>query len=309
MHIGTHKTGSTSLQYFFNKNRHALLDQKILYPQTGLPLIPNLYGHHDLVFNLRSNDPKIWSDLVQEINASDCESVIISSEEMDTLTTKQIELIKSRLIGFNVKIIIYLREQVDYFESLYWELVKSGIESDDISSFILRNLNLGNYFALLSKWNSHFDADCISIRIFSKTLNVIDDFCHLVDINKKNLSNSNEHVNVSPPRAYVDLIRKLNKFGEINNLGKCNKKLINQILLVAKDNPERKLGLVNPALKEFLRNYFLKTNSKVTETYYQNNSGNLIFQSVGIEDFCEDWIVHDEDHMLSTFYKIGQLLE
>ena len=47
IHIGTHKTGSTSIQDFLFKNRTKLRDRGFLYPLSGISP-KNLFGQHHL---------------------------------------------------------------------------------------------------------------------------------------------------------------------------------------------------------------------------------------------------------------------
>ena len=69
LHIGTHKTGTTSLQAFFFLNRDQLKkSSSILYPETGSPRVQHeaKYGHHLLAWSILQckgvNDLSIWDE-------------------------------------------------------------------------------------------------------------------------------------------------------------------------------------------------------------------------------------------------------
>ncbi len=53
LHIGTHRTGSTSIQRFMANAEEALAEQGIIYPKTGRPDTDwtNQYGHHELAWS------------------------------------------------------------------------------------------------------------------------------------------------------------------------------------------------------------------------------------------------------------------
>lgn len=135
LHIGTHKTGTTSVQTLLRSNEQCLERNGIFIPRSGL--WPGSGGHHNLAWELNREsrfNPALgtWRDVIGEIRSHDPRVVCISSEdfaklhrEPDTLCRMRQEL---NSIGYQVKIVVYLRPQADYIEALYVELVKDGVE-------------------------------------------------------------------------------------------------------------------------------------------------------------------------------------
>ena len=92
IHIGEHKTGSTSIQDFLKRNSTALLSRpniNILYPQSGLfhsahhllayavqPEISNAGAGRELGVSSHRKD---WQDLRQEILDSHASLTVLSS--------------------------------------------------------------------------------------------------------------------------------------------------------------------------------------------------------------------------------------
>lgn len=79
IHIGTHKTGTTSIQHLLIRNSSALRERGYCYPQAGrLELSP---GHHNLAWEIssdhrfRDNYGSIGDVIKEVINADYCDSL------------------------------------------------------------------------------------------------------------------------------------------------------------------------------------------------------------------------------------------
>ena len=135
LHLGTHKTGTTSLQVFLTSNQARLARAGLYVPRAGRPW-PPLSGHHNVAWELNGDprfDPRHGSlaDLVVEVASARPPLACISSEDFEYLHDKPHQL--RRLIdalgsiGYDVKAIVYVRPQAGYAESLYATLVQHGL--------------------------------------------------------------------------------------------------------------------------------------------------------------------------------------
>lgn len=188
LHIGLHKTGSTTLQVFSHKNRDSLASCGYLYPQVGIP--NNLYGHHNLAWSLYQNGrakPEFgdWLQLRQAIEDQFLDNIIISSEDFETKHPKIIEAINNKLNGYQVKIIVYLRRQDKRIESQYTQLTKSGLYVGDINDFIELVIKQYDYFKFLEPWKQVFGKENIRVRPLEKQQikDICSDFCQSIGIN------------------------------------------------------------------------------------------------------------------------------
>lgn len=144
LHVGLHKTGTTSLQKTFFDHRAQLAEQELLYPQTGLPDSRTNWGHHDLAYSLRNADTakNLWQRLRHEADASGLDRLFISSEELSLLPfpglphAQPFKLIAEVFEGYEIKLICYLRPQAEMITSLYNHNVKSVGEQRDILDFM-----------------------------------------------------------------------------------------------------------------------------------------------------------------------------
>ena len=132
LHLGTHRTGSTSIQHLLRAKNSALQERGYFYPRSGQ--IPDLPGHHNLAWEI-SGDHRFREsagtidDLMREINKRS-ENIILSSEDFGTALDHQAKFSEFILLlqssGFLVRLIVYLRNQVDYVLRSYLALLPSG---------------------------------------------------------------------------------------------------------------------------------------------------------------------------------------
>jgi hypothetical protein len=130
IHIGAHKTGTTSLQHYFRHHGAELLAQGVLYPES----CNYQFAQHRLAFALRGmvdparqDRPQFEEEsaaLLQEISSSDCRRVLVSSEEFFSLPAAALARLGTLARDFEVHVIAVLRRPDRLFESMYNQMVK-----------------------------------------------------------------------------------------------------------------------------------------------------------------------------------------
>jgi hypothetical protein len=134
IHVGTHKTGTTAIQRFLAANAAVLAARGTHYPRAGR-LSESFPGHHNAAFELFGDprfDPALgtFAEIVAEIAASRAPRACISSEDLEYLYRRPPLLAAARdallAAGYRPVIVVYVRAQGDYLESLYAETVKFG---------------------------------------------------------------------------------------------------------------------------------------------------------------------------------------
>lgn len=132
LHVGTHKTATTSVQDLLFANRQLLAKNNIIYPNIG----PST-GHHSLVTDWIKLPPKYhskhsatneWKSLAKKYSHTD-KTVIISSEEFSRGNPNQrvnLQEIRELCKEFDsVKVICFLRNQVSFLQSVYLQVAKT----------------------------------------------------------------------------------------------------------------------------------------------------------------------------------------
>jgi hypothetical protein len=238
MHIGTEKTGTTTLQNFFNLNRVKLREQNTLYP-----ISPGVENHAKLsvysmdherndelkkIFNIfKKGDllkfrSKFEKDFMSEVKRFNPKKIILSNEHCSTRLLHDDEIYRLKeLLGYvsrDVKIVVYLRRQDDYYISTYSTWIKCGgtnkirMPNDYDSAYIQ---NRYNYKVLLDRWAKFFGMDNLIVRVFEKEQMVgnslLDDFLHVTGIEFNNFTVPSD-LNASLSPDVLEFLRIFNKF-------------------------------------------------------------------------------------------------
>jgi hypothetical protein len=162
IHIGTHKTGTTSIQAFLAKNRTRLKECGILYPYAGTR--DRLPGPHNIAWELSGDarfDPRMGtvSDLLSEVCRSEERTTILSSEDFEYLPQHPHALMNfdSMLVraGFSTEYVVLFRSTDTYGESLYHELLERGLTVSE-HDFRVR-IKKDQYFLRNDGWFFEFD--------------------------------------------------------------------------------------------------------------------------------------------------------
>ena len=125
LHIGLHKTGTSSLQNFLNRNADLLREQGCLWPQAG-----RVGGaHHNIGYQLMgkkrfSEDAGGLPELAAELSGA--EMAIVSSEELEFLELAHVRTLREGLGVHPVRVIVYLRHHDQLIASTYAQQVKMG---------------------------------------------------------------------------------------------------------------------------------------------------------------------------------------
>ncbi len=130
VHCGLHKTGTTAIQNICTNHRSLLQSQGVLYPETDDIEI----GHHNLAWEI-TGDSRFRPEAITRRKLRDQVvafegNVVVSSEDFESVlhcTDRLVPFVRHLAeTGKNVRLVVYLRNQQEYAESLYLELLKHG---------------------------------------------------------------------------------------------------------------------------------------------------------------------------------------
>jgi glycosyltransferase involved in cell wall biosynthesis/spore maturation protein CgeB len=192
LHIGSTKTGSTSLQNFLHSNRESLLAEGVLFPNAGFRVLDDdrvpSSGHSNLFYQQGAFD-----DLVDEIRENTSDTVLLSTEIISLIVSghaaQYTEKLKEILGLFSeIQVVVYLRRQDHWAESQYldsvtniWEPVTLGID-EYVST--QKSLEL-DYKLFLSKVKEVTACNDILVRLYGEVgfgKGIIPDFMESLSI-------------------------------------------------------------------------------------------------------------------------------
>ncbi|MEZ4433228.1 MAG: hypothetical protein R3F65_12535 [bacterium] len=163
LHVGTHKTGTSTVQSALHANRQRLAEAGILYPTDGVYCTPAGWagpppegGHRYLAFSMMGTwptwDPKDYTaplvacrealegDLARWRGRRGRMDAILSSEYW----FRDVDPAGLRAffdgLGYHIRVIVYLRRQDHFLESLYDQRVRAGSMTDPFEHFVERCL-------------------------------------------------------------------------------------------------------------------------------------------------------------------------
>jgi len=247
LHIGFHKTGTSSLQEFFHNNRKELLKNGVCYIKSFDSRFP---ANVDLSWAINSNPPpwasfkegspsEIISFYNEQLKSNVCDKVIISSEDF-CLYDRQPETIKNLkhyLSDYDVKVVAYIRDPLEFVISLYCHAVRAGAVKCDLKTHISGHYKFfaADYHSRLALWLKIFGKENMIIKKYSPKEfvngSLVDDFFNAIDtkIDIPNAvyskSNIGTHVWLLKPyinisNSDIDEARKNDLLSSLTKLGK-----------------------------------------------------------------------------------------
>lgn len=235
LHIGAHKTATTTIQQVYDKNRARLRKAGVWYPAYSelFPMMRNHYAHLDVAKALMGESKKLTPEQVEVFFArlhnnarsmKGVDSVLISAEpfyrgrlpgegQLPERRRGYVAQLRELIPFDDVEVVLVLRRQDDYLESLYNEHVKVTRYAEDIWSFLKDYRSRFEYKAQIELWTEFFPA----IKIFTFEELVADrnparDFLTAVfgprDVE---LEAVGQESNVSLPVGLVEFKRRLNR--------------------------------------------------------------------------------------------------
>jgi len=164
LHVGTHKTATSSLQSAFSRASADLARRGTLYPETGRIGA----GHHNIAWGLVGDDrfdsdAGYLDELAEEIRRHHPPRVLLSSEDFEYHNDRKDRLLLLRRwihrLGYEPVVIIALRDVPSYIESLYSELVAHGLTQgfDDFVRDALANRRV----VIRALWDFRLDYEAL----------------------------------------------------------------------------------------------------------------------------------------------------
>ena len=169
VHIGNHRTGTTSIQQFMYANREALWERGVLFPNATRRHL----GIMDGVFE-KGNAAKIAEDLERKADQRGAHTVVLSEEDV----CKRRDLSPLAALGerFEVRPVFFLRRQDLWLESWFSQNVKW--QWDPELSHMPWEAFLGgrerfhwiDYDRTVTRLEETFGADRVELAVFDRTL-------------------------------------------------------------------------------------------------------------------------------------------
>ena len=134
LHIGPHKTGSSSIQKSFDQASDKLLQQGVIYfaerPLPAWSLVlkfatkeqrmhPLIRRHHPTDAQALACSERAWGDLAENVKKSDAKICVLSSEHFASLPAPSVQKLLTQLRGMfpEITVVAYARDPVGLYVS------------------------------------------------------------------------------------------------------------------------------------------------------------------------------------------------
>jgi hypothetical protein len=289
LHIGTEKTGSTSVQRFLKVNRKALRARGILFPrafgdenQMALPAAAlSVFGPmRRKMFKLNTWDEvnefreRLRRDLRNELQVSDYHTALMSAEHCSSRLLADTELVW--LLNFlqeffsQIRIVVYIRRQDEFLLSTYSAHVKAGgtnrlrIPEDELLE------NRYNYWNLLSRWARVFGRQNICCRRFERRClvsgDIVADYIDATGIGRQDYHYP-KRLNASLDATSLEFLRLLNAHIPRVTADGINERRHHILSALAERSDGPLATLPEEELRAFL-SHFTDSNRNVAEEYF-----------------------------------------
>lgn len=294
VHIGTEKTGTSSIQESLFKNKSILAEHGYYFSQCAgernnlkFPLYSMSEQRGDPYFrnnNINNVDERrlfkadfedVFNREISSLSAN-IHTVIISSEHFHSLLIDESEVkALKRLVSKyfdEIKIVCYLREQVETCVSHYSTVIKTGL-TPDFNDFMTKcdpSNPYYDYLGLLERWQNVFGHKNLIVSKFSRNTlidsDIVKDFYTKINVDYANMD----------MQTHFESNRSLNYAGqcllkELNTIQNLSKVSLNQAVNFVQNTYVGKGENVTASLYNELYDKFKGANRLLSNKYFNND--------------------------------------
>ena len=284
-HIGFGKTGTSSIQAMLFKHRGKLEELGVLYPETGI--YDN--AHHHLadykVADLGRSVIKLYNKVVDDFISSDCDTLLLSSEQFCFCKPGYIERLVNIFDGMNCEILFYVRRQEDLIPSTFMEKVKAGNNDQfggDFEFFLRNNMKSFDFNIRIKPWASFFGDNSINVRPYKggKGYDVCKEFLKTIGVNENLSTDKVSRENTSLLPEFLDLIKVVDQH---NVSSACRQDVIKSLLgLSEKFRGASRHSFLSEDVVSRIKAYYEDSNKVFAEKYMSDDKGFLLSDLSGL---------------------------
>ncbi len=206
LHIGTHKTATTTIQNFLHHHRDTLAERGVFYPDYSLVRKKSHYAHLGMVNALSGRHRNYGPELAERFFAkvreriADYDTTIISAEPFyrhvdnapgddpyyapkDYWPLRNAYIERIREIFGDAEVVVVFRRQADYAQSLYQEHVKVTRYRGNFSLFLKDFWFHFVFGQQVAAWNRVFPTTrAMSFDKLIASGDVVGEFCRLLNL-------------------------------------------------------------------------------------------------------------------------------
>ncbi len=300
IHIGTHKTGSSAIQTTISQNLQNHFANKklgIIEAKFAAEIMKVTHPNQELITNIIQN----YSEQLQKDYNRGMDKYLLTAETLSgdpmtgylnsSIVAKTLKEVTQKLpYVTEVKIIVFIRRQDDFIESMYNQMIKQGksYEFDHmLSSYTEDSLNWEKF---IHNFEENFGSENIIVRRYGKGFqptnsSIIEQFYDILGVKEFTLPKQQE-VNPSLSRSAFEIMKLLNKELDIQN-----------------DKSYLRLLLQNASPKKSGDSYTFFQNNDARKTFYEKFASSN--KAIAQKYFNEDNLFEEDTKDYKTYEKLS----
>ncbi|MFL4472311.1 hypothetical protein ACERZ8_21395 [Tateyamaria armeniaca] len=309
IHIGSQKTGSTSIQTFLTQQSDKMAEAGLSYIKAGR----GPAAHNKLAFKRDTEQfPKIMNRVVAEVENNPDKTHVISAEML--FTTRMARSLAEYLpddLRAETQIIAYIRRQDKFLEAMYKQVVKTGRFKGTAQQYAQKREAALMYSKILGTYAEGFGTENVKVLPYERSQflegDVILDMCaHLGMTNVTRDDLPEKFSNITLSREVSEMLGLISNATDIN--------IAELIRVIIRNNAEGAFysgDSYSPLERREIADKYVEDNELVRATYrpdlehlfdLSDLSGDL--DSAGIP--AEEQVIRLRQAQIAVFEAIGQ---
>ena len=267
IHLGNKKTGSTSLQGFLAQNEKTLREKNVNFVTFGRRHI----SHNPLFRLLRGAQAgDTWTAIAKEVDTAPDMLHLMSSEVFfDQTLIRNIADQMPEHLQKTIQLVVYLRRQDSYLESMYKQLTQNGRIHATPAQFInTLGIELGGYASILSTLEDVVGKGTIVVRPFERSRmkngDTTADFLNIMGLSSSDpdFVQPMHPANETMSRATTQLLGAFSRNSKLNA-----REIAREMLRGDEDRPKRSGDVFRKAERQEIMKQFAAENAQIAARY------------------------------------------
>lgn len=221
VHIGLHKTGTSTIQRFFRLNSPLTERHGLVFPDLGF----DSRTHGGVIAALRDIEKgdsagEAVFEAIDRLADADGRSFLLSTENFELMAPRRIEMFAERIRRrHDVRIFAYVRDLTRLMPSVYAQRTKKGRNLRDIDTFfaLTEDWKRFRFSELIGQWGAVFGWDKVRVRALEREAlvggDLVSDAVAAVGLPASVIEEApaatRETFNASPPWEAVETLRAI----------------------------------------------------------------------------------------------------